>query len=396
MNILFTPSSLSGLTLPTRILRSATHEGMGDEHGHADKKLLPLYERLASNRVGAIISGYVAVQQSGKATRHMRMFHTDEYIADYLEMNNVMQSYGVPLILQLAHGGGQCSPAVTGEDVVAPSAIKLPNYPNKPRALNESEIEAIITDFVLSVERAQKAGFAGVQLHAAHGYLLAEFFSPSMNRRTDRWGGSMENRFRIVGEILRQARQKVGDYPIWIKISATDSLRNGMRLEQAIQLARLLEESGCDAIEVSCGSGDGFNTIRVKDIPAQAALQMVPRYARLAPWKKRLMKSVAPYFFKQHKPLYNYNVEAAHQIKQQVKLPVIVVGGIRRLVDIETIVTQGKADYVALCRPFIIEPGIVAKFASGKQTVSRCQECGFCLLGVSSHPLRCYNAKIPH
>jgi 2,4-dienoyl-CoA reductase-like NADH-dependent reductase (Old Yellow Enzyme family) len=297
--------------------------------------------------------------------------------------------------LQLAHGGGQCSPAITGEPTLAPSSIKPKNYPTRPAELNQEQIELIINSFVDAIERSQKAGFSGVQLHGAHGYLLSEFLSPFYNRRQDQWGGNTENRYRIVGEIIHQARKRSGTFPIWIKINAQESIRNGMRLEESIKIARLLEKSGCDAIEVSRGASVAFDTVRVKDIPIEAAIKLNPRLSNLPPIKKITFKLLASYNYKQYTPLYNYNVEAAQKIKGQVSVPIIVVGGIRRLQDIEEIIQQEKADYVALSRPFIIEPDIVAKFASGKQDESRCIDCGYCLLGLGSNPLHCYYGKIP-
>ena len=234
-----------------------------------------------------------------------------------------------------------------------------------------------------------------MQLHAAHDYLLSQFLSPYQNRRKDRWGGSIANRFRMMAAIIQGARQRVGDYSIWVKISAHDGHRNGMRVEEAIEIARMLQDVGCDAIEMSCGSGPGFDSIRVAKIPVEEAFKLVPWYKNMSPLKKRLSALVAPLVFKKHRPPYNYNVAAASRIKEHVDVPVIAVGGTRRMKDMEEVVRENKADYVALFRPLIIEPNIVARFRDGKRDESRCMDCGYCLLGVTANRLKCYYGRVP-
>ena len=143
-----------------------------------------------------------------------------------------------------------------------------------PKPLAEGEIEEIIDNFVKAIERAKRAGFDGVQLHAAHGYLLSEFLSPYSNHRQDQWGGTTENRFRIIGEIYDRARRVVGDYPLLVKLNAYDGRKGGMRVDEALRVARLLEESGCAAIEVSCGTTeDGMYMTRGPKLPIDATLR---------------------------------------------------------------------------------------------------------------------------
>jgi len=393
MNQVFEKTSIAGIVLENRILRSATYEGMADEEGHPKSELLTTYERLARNKVGAIITGYWAVQRNGRAYSNMCMFDSDDSIDSCRKLSTAVRSHNVPLILQIAHAGGQCDPSATRE-TVAPSSVSYPFY-SRPRALSESEIEEIIDNFVKAIVRANKAEFSGVQIHAAHGYLLSAFLSPHFNHRQDRWGGSTENRFRIVGEIMERARQQVGDFPILIKISAYDGYKDGTTVEESVRISRMLQEAGCDAIEVSCGNSDWSHTIRMSEIPVEAILAFSPQYSQKSIWVKKLLKLLIPLMVKKHQPLRNYNVEAARKIKDQVTIPVIVVGGIRKLRDIEEIIGENKADYVSMCRPFIIEPDIVSKFSSGKQADSRCIDCGYCLIGVCSNQLRCYYGKLP-
>lgn len=389
----FEKSSIAGITLKNRIMRSATHEGMGDAAGNPLPQLAELYGKLARGGVGAIITGFAGVQQSGKAMFNMRMIDDDRYIDAYKTLNETMRALDTPVFLQVAHSGGGTAPAITGLDVAAPSPMKSDLYLSKARALTEDEIGDIIRNFVDAIERAQKSGFSGVQLHAGHGYLLSEFLSPHVNRRRDSWGGSTANRFRIIGEIIAQARERVGAYPIMAKFSAHDGDRGGMTVDEAVRIAELFQKAGCDALEVSCGGiNDGFNTIRLaKSVPAGMYFKYFPMYRDLPGIQKMLMKPFLPLFVKLHAPLHNFNVDAAGTVKKSVDLPVIVVGGIRKLADIGEIISRGTADYVAMSRPFIREPDLVNKFKTGQQAEARCIDCGYCLFTAASGPVKCLN-----
>jgi len=292
--------------------------------------------------------------------------------------------YGTPVLLQLQHCGRQTNAKAIGGTPVAPSSLRdKVHREERPKALSEDEIEEIIENFIRAIERAKEAGFDGVQLHGAHGYLQERSL-----------GGSIENRFRILGEIYRGARQRVGSYPILVKLNAYDAQRNGIRPNETLIVASMLEGVGCSGIEVSCGTfEDGLNTIRGPNLPLDAVFAFIPKYRDLPFLKKKALTLVAPLLIKRHRPLENYNVPAAEAIKRRVRIPVIVVGGIKRLKDIEDIITQGRADYVSMSRPFIIEPDLVNKFQSGQAGASRCVSCNFCFVGLGVGSLRCYYGR---
>jgi len=199
MKTVFEPTVLAGFPLKNRIIRSATHEGMANEDGCPTEQLKGYYLRLAKGEVGAIITGYAGVQQNGKSPLYrMLMIDHDRFIAAYKAITDAVHERQTPIILQIAHCGRQTRSRITGEPTVAPSAIRDKFYnEDLPKELTEQEIDEIINNFVKAIERAKQAGFDGVQLHAAHGYLLSQFLSPYTNRRQDRWGGTTENRFRV-------------------------------------------------------------------------------------------------------------------------------------------------------------------------------------------------------
>lgn len=401
MNIMtdpYSPCSFFGVTLPTKIVRSATHEGMADENGKPSSELARLYERYAEGGVGLIITGYMGISQQGKCPLYnMTMIDSDELIPAWRELTDRVHKKGAPIFAQIAHSGRQTRKKITGEKTVAPSAIRdFLYWETLPHRLRSKEIHKICDDFAQAALRAKNAGFDGVQLHCAHGYLLHGFLSPHTNKRRDKWGGSTENRFRIVGEALSKMRSAVGrDFPIIVKMSASEKERDGLCPEEAVKIAVLMEKAGADGIEVSCGrASEGFNMSRGA-FPYEIMctdnfrFEMFPRFT----WP--LLKPFMKLIFKSPLPLFNYNVDAAKMIKDAVNIPVIVCGGIRGSEDISYILNSGSADLVSMSRPFICEPNLVAKLKSGKQTAAKCINCNYCLMGAERRPIRCYYGNLP-
>ena len=393
----FEGSHLAGVKIMNRIIRSATTLGLADETGRPTDELIEKYIELAQGGVGAIITGFVAIQRNGMpATCNALMIDGDEYVDDYRRVADIVHKHNTPIFMQLAHSGRQTRSALTGQATVAPSALKSKYYNEEvPRELTEPEIYEIIDNFVLAIERAEKAGFDGVQLHAAHGYLLSEFLSPDMNRREDRWGGTTENRGRILREIIEKARKRVGDYPILVKLNGYDFQPHGMRVEEAAKIASMLQAAGCDGIEVSCGVvDDGLSTIRGPEVPVEAALEYSFRLKDKPALIKKMIPAISPLFVKPYEPVDNYNVCAAMEIKERVDIPVIAVGGIKDLGDIREIIQGNMADYVGMSRAFIIEPDIVNLFQAELSDASECISCCYCIVSIEEKPIECYYGEL--
>lgn len=395
--MLFNETSLTGIKVKNRIIRSATHDGLADENGAPSDKLISKYEHLAKSEIGCIITGYAAVSRNGVSPypRMMKIFD-DGVIEKYKELTDAVHRHGTPVVLQIAHCGRQTSSKAIGIQKVAPSNVLHAFYPDKAKELTESEIYGIIDDFVSASVRAEKAGFDAVQLHGGHGYLLHDFLSPYGNRRRDGWGGSLENRCRIVELIIRGIKGKT-NLPVWIKLSASDNRKGGMNIESSVEICKRLEKAGCDAIEVSCGTvQDGMNTMRSKFMPMDAVF----KYREpCASFPKLLNKIALPAanlinpLIKQPEPLENFNVDNSAIIKKNVSIPVIAVGGIHKTSDMETILSDGKADFISMCRPFICEPDLVKKLKNG-QTEAKCIMCNYCGLVIEKEPTRCLYGKV--
>jgi 2,4-dienoyl-CoA reductase-like NADH-dependent reductase (Old Yellow Enzyme family) len=395
---IFEPAHIGGISIRNRFIRSATHEGMGDAEGAPLESLEKLYVRLAKGGVGAIVTGYAGVLPQGRCSfPGMLMMHDDALVPAYRRLVDAVHREGAPLIMQLAHCGVQTRSAITGMNTVAPSPIRDRYYSEEvPKELTEEGIREIIDAFVAAAGRAKAAGFDGVQLHLAHGYLLAQFLSGHTNRRRDRWGGSLENRFRIVSEILAGIRQKLWVYPVLAKMNGYDGMPGGMRPDEAVKVAMMLEASGCSAVEISSGTiSEGLAIMRGPKVPTDALLaanfkvEAVPRLLR--PGFARILPLVSP---SSPKPYHSYNVDTARIISKAVSIPVVVVGGIHTFEDASNVIESGAADFVSMSRPFIIEPAIVKRYEEGRREASRCSMCNYCAIMIEKKPLRCWNGKI--
>ena len=372
----FETASFGPIKVKNRLIRSATSFKATDDFGRPTPKLLDVYSELGEGGVGTIITG----MEDGGLMVDNTIFRDADMDA-YRKVPQVIHQYGAAAIQQISHKGSQIK---TSSDESLYSLNRL----------SDLEIEQLIQKFVKNNDRSRQVGFDGVQLHAAHGYLLSEFLSPAQNRRTDKWGGSTENRFRIIGEIIKRSKEKHSDFPIFIKLNGYDFQENGMREPEAVKIAKLLEKAGCDGIEVSCGVGrDGFSTVRMPEPPVDALRELTPLREKPA-MRKYIISIVARYRITSYTPLYNYNVCAASEIKKNVNIPVMVVGGIRALQDMQTIVGNNLADFVSMGRPFIIEPVIANSLKNKSQTESGCIDCGFCLLSASINDVKCYYGEV--
>lgn len=395
--MLFKETVISGIAVKNRIIRSATHDGLADENGAPSDKLISKYEQLAKNGVGCIITGYAAVSRNGVSPYpRMMKIYDDSVIGKYKELTEAVHRHGAPVILQIAHCGRQTSSKAIGMQKVAPSNVLHAFYPDKAKELTDSEINAIIDDFIAAAVRAEKAGFDGVQLHGGHGYLLHDFLSPYGNRRKDSWGGSLENRCRIVELIIRGIKEKT-NLPVWIKLSAEDNRKGGMNIGSSVEICKRLEKAGCDAIEVSCGTvQDGMNTMRSELMPMDAVFRYREPCASFPKFLKKISLPAANLvnpLIKQPKPLENFNVANAETIRKNISIPVITVGGIHKVSDMEKILAEGKADFISMCRPFICEPDLAKKLANGQQE-AKCIMCNYCGLVIEKEPTKCLYGKV--
>ena len=398
MSILFTPAKIGAMELSNRMIRTASHEGLADWRGRPTDEQFLFYKGFVKGGIGLIITGYAGVMQSGKsALLHMTMIDSDELIPDHKRLVDRIHQIGGKIVLQIAHCGRQTWSSETGKPLLAPSAISCGFYREKPREMSEDDIHTVIEGFAKAACRAREAGYDGVEIHGAHGYLLSTFLSLHSNKRIDKWGGSLENRFRIVGEVLKAVRKAIGmDYPVLIKLNTYENVHDGIDPEECVLISKMVEETDCcDAIELSCGtSEDGFVMAR-GEFPTDAIFNYMRPYCNYNPIVKFCMKTFVAPFVKIQQPPFSegYNLEASAKVKQAVSLPVITVGGMRSKRFMEQAIEAKKTDFVSMARPLIREPNLPNKFRDGISESASCVSCNQCVVASDTRSIRCYYKK---
>lgn len=339
-NLLFTPITLpNGTTIKNRFFKSAMSEGMGTKNFQPKKNIATLYKRWAEGGTGLIITGNIMIDPKGTAEPGNIVFDKNSNMEILKDWAKQGQQHGAKVMVQINHPGKQV-PKTIAKETVAPSAVPLGNGLNKlfstPRALTTSEVEELVQKFITSAKVAKEAGFSGVQIHAAHGYLVSQFLSPHDNRRTDKYGGSLENRMRFLKEIYLGMREELGkDFPIGIKINSTDFKEDGLTEEDSLETIVELANLGLDFVEISGGT-----------------------YERPAMMGATSTSSNKVFF-----------AEYSKKLKQKVDIPVIVTGGIRSINAMNTLLNDNTTDFIGIARPLTIDPNIPNKIKQGTYTI---------------------------
>jgi 2,4-dienoyl-CoA reductase-like NADH-dependent reductase (Old Yellow Enzyme family) len=345
---LFDPISINGMTLANRFVRSATWEGLADEAGAATPRLVEMMVELARGEVGLIITGYAFVSPEGRSSPGQLAIHDDLFIPGLREMVRSVHAAGGKIALQVVHGGAFSDAELSGMETVGPSAGGEGALP-ACRPLTSGGIAQIVAVFRDAAVRAKLAGFDAVQIHAAHGFLLSQFLSPALNRRTDEYGGALANRARLLLQVVRGMREATGPgYPLLAKLNSEDFLEGGMSREEAVRVAALLQEASIDAIELSGGT--------------------VVSPAKLHPPRPGAQRTENEVFYR----------DAAELYKPTIEVPLMLVGGIRSYEVADELVRGGTTDCVSLSRPLIREPGLVRRWREGDRRKAECGSCNQC------------------
>ena len=334
---IFDETKIKSLKLKNRIFRGSVID-CSFKDGHISKEGLKLYEDLAKNEVGTIFTGTAVVSDYNAFDDNPEFrMDKDEYIEEYKKLVSLVHKYNANIMVQLIHNG--MNTFSTNKVIYGPSSLPLLNQKRNAVEMTKEDILRVEDDFVKAAIRAKKAGFDGIEIHAAHLYLLSNFLSPQYNKRNDEYGGNDENRARFVVETIKKVREAVGnDIILSLKIDSENDEKNGITEQGFLTACKLGEKAGLDLIQVS-----GFK------------------------WTKERPKN-GPYYF-----------EAAKKLAEIVNIPVLIVGGVRSIDDAEYILNNSKIEYIALSRPLICEPDIVKKWKNGESKKSKCVSCNNCL-----------------
>jgi 2,4-dienoyl-CoA reductase-like NADH-dependent reductase (Old Yellow Enzyme family) len=391
MSLLFSPLKIGNLELRNRFVRSATFEGMAKENGEVGDDILKLYRNLAKGGIGLIITGHFYINQLGKASFNQVGIHSDEMIPGLKRLVQEVHEHGGKIVFQLSHAGRQTTKKITGQSPIGPSGKgRDPIFFVKPREMNEEDIQETIQSFGRAAKRAVEAGADGIQLHGAHGYLINQFLSPFYNTRSDSWGGSEEGRFRFLEHVFTEIKRVIPEKtPLMIKLNTHDHTpRQGVTPELAAHYAGRLAKMGIDAVEISSGSTFySFMDVCRGRVPVQELVDTMPF------WKKPIAKIKLSRMAGKYDLVEGYHLEAAKGIKPVLgNIPLLLVGGMRRVEHMEEILEKGYADFISMSRPFVREPFLVKRIEAGKTDRASCVSCNRCLAAIPNRmPLRCYN-----
>ena len=350
MKKLFETTKINQMELKNRFVRSATWEGLANPDGSCSDELTDLMVDLAKGQVGLIISSHAYVNPAGQAGIRQLSIDNDRLIESYKRMIEKVHGEGSRIIMQIAHAGCRAPTQFVKNIHNGPSSMDIEGY--NCREMTISEISQIIEDFRNAALRAKKAGFDGVQIHAAHGYLISQFLSPFFNKRTDEYGGSVKNRTHFVLNIIRAIRLELGrQFTVIIKLNSDDFTDGGFTQSEMIQIATILETAGIDAIELSGSLSlqrSQFSSVR----------------------KGRIRSEEEEVYYR----------DAAKLYKKQINVPLILVGGIRSYKVAKELIEKEQADYVSLSRPLIREPQLIKRWESDHIEKAKCISCNKCLV----------------
>lgn len=382
MSVLFTPKKLGDVVIKNRFIHSACEDNMATENGQVTKEIVNKLKKLSRGEVGLIIWSHLSVHPLGRTKKYQAGIYDDYMIDGLSKAVRVVHSEGGKIAFQLGHGGLQSSKETTGGSLIGSASM------------TEAQIKEIINSFKAAAKRAVESGADAIQLHAAHGYLLNEFLSPYFNQREDEWGGSDENRFRILREVISEIKTILPQgFPLLIKLNTNDyAKKEGITPSLSVKYAEWLKELSVDGLETSCGTslGSPFSMCR-GDVPIAEMIRSFPESDREA--IKGYLESLTGKFDLKEP----YNLEATKLISPVFgNIPLFAVGGWRELNQMEEAVSKGDTDFISMCRPFIREPNLVKRFREGKAIKASCKSCNRCLAALPNDlPVRCYNGGFP-
>lgn len=357
MSRLFEPLTIGTLTLRNRMMRSATAERMVDPETNAPQpRLGGMYRALAEGGVGLIVTGHAYIARGGKAHPEMASIANDAMIPAWRDVIRPAQDRGARVMLQINHAGSNCDPVVALE-ALSPSGVS-PDERTASRPMSTGEIDATIEAYGSAARRAREAGFDGVQIHGAHGYLVSQFLTPHTNRRDDAWGGDAERRRAFLLAVIATVRLQVGpDYPLWIKLGVAGTEFSGLEPQEGAAAAAACLRHGVDCVEISHAIGIP-DDIQKND------------EANFLPWA-RIVRDVVG----------NDG-------------PLALVYGFRTRSAMNGALDGGLVQIVSLCRPLILEPDLPNRLRSGTADAARCVRCGRCWPETPGQGVGCHNPRM--
>jgi len=365
---LFSPGKIGNVTIKNRIVRSSTFTRRATKDGLVSKQLIKFYNTLAQGGTGLIITGNTAIERGYAVAPYSLCLYDDSFVSGQKKLVDAVHEYSdVKISAQLSHTGRQGSNPKY--QPVAPSPIRDKMTKRMPRELTAGDIEKLIKKFVEAGRRAYESGYDMVQYMAAHGYCLSNFLSPYSNQRSDEFGGNIQKRTKILVDIYNGLREEIGkNFPIIVKLQTIDGVSGGLTLEEGVEIAKIVVETGYDAIEPSGGLGETLIGSK-NQIPS------------------KVIKSPED---------ENFFLQNAKELKKITRdCPIILMGGIKNPLSAEKFLQENVADFISMSRPLIYEPDLPNRWKSGDLSPASCKSCNSCYMTMMTGPMHCVvKAKI--
>lgn len=381
---MFSPAPLGPITLRNRIIKSATFEGMSPL-GLVSDRLTEFHRRFAAGGVGMTTVAYCSVSSEGRTYRD-QLWMRPQVVPGLRRLTHAVHDEGAAVALQLGHAGWFADPRASGERTVGPSRLFSPYGMTWPRAMDAADLDRVTADFEAAARSATEAGVDALEVHVGHGYLLSQFLSPYTNRRRDEWGGSLENRARFPRRVLAAVRAAAGPgVAVYAKLNMSDGFRGGLRPEEGVAVARLIDSDGSvDALELTGGFTARSPMYLMRgDVPLAEMVETQPNVLRKLGLRLSGKKLLRAYPFEEA-----FFLPQARAVRAAVGLPLVLLGGITRLDTMEQAIGEGFR-FVAMARALLREPDLVEKMQSGASSESLCVPCNKCMAEMDRHGTRC-------
>lgn len=376
---LFEPATLGPLTLRNRVIKAATFEGRTPE-GVVTPELVEFHRRVAAGGAAMTTVAYLAVAPDGRTHAEALWLHP-EVVGGLRTLTDAVHDEGALAAAQIGHAGPVANAASNGVPAYAPGRMFNPLAMRRTRAATEADIERITSAYATGARLCVQAGFDAIEVHLGHNYLLSSFLSPAFNRRDDRWGGSLEHRARFARQVMRAVRVAAGNrVAVTAKLNMVDGVRGGLSLEDSQQVAQwLVDDRSVDALQLTAGSSLANPMFLFKGGTP------VKEFGETLPWFLRPgFRLVGAKFLRSYPYHEAYFREMAEQYRDQLDVPIILLGGISELATAEAAIDDGF-DFVAMGRALLAEPDLLARIEADGSVRSICNHCNECMPTIYSH-----------